>query len=102
VGFLVRRHGLLRTSSDGLAVGGVLIRHLVLPTAVSQTRAVLQRVRRRFGRRVALSLMTQYFPAYKAHQDPRLHRALRAAEKRRAWRFSRRFRIRRGWRQNDE
>jgi len=101
VGFLLRTYGPLRTDERGLAIGGVLIRHLVLPGHIGQTRGVLRRLRRRFGPRVPVSLMTQYFPAYKAHDDPLLRRALTEREKRRARGLSRRFRLGRGWRQQD-
>jgi putative pyruvate formate lyase activating enzyme len=101
VRWLHRRRGPLRLGPDGLAVGGVFVRHLALPGAVGQTRAAVRRMARLFGRRLTLSLMTQYFPAYKAHQDPLLHRPLHDGEKRRVRRLGRRLRLRGGWRQDD-
>ncbi len=98
---LLRTYGPLRLDEHGVATGGVLIRHLVLPGGLGETRAVLRRLRRCFGRRLAVSLMTQYFPAYKAPEHSLLRRALTDREKQRAWRLARRFRITRGWRQQD-
>lgn len=101
VGYLCRKYGPLRLDDTGMAASGVLIRHLVLPGQIAQSRKVLRLVSRRLGRRIPVSLMTQYFPAYKAHDDPELNRPLTRTEKRRVWRAARRFGIRQGWRQQD-
>jgi len=62
---MVRQVGPLRVGRDGLARRGVLVRHLVLPGGLGDTRAVLAALRR-IDPRVPLSLMYQYFPAYRA------------------------------------
>lgn len=101
VSFLVRLAGPLRTDDNGIATGGVLVRHLVLPGGRSQTPRVLRRFRRKFRGHVPLSLMTQYFPAYKAPHDPVFGRVLGRGEKRRAIRLARTLGLGRGWRQRD-
>jgi len=101
VRYLCRKYGPLRIADNGLADGGVLIRHLVLPGQVAQSRRVLRVLTRRLGRRIPVSLMTHSFPAYKAHDDSALCRPLNRTEKRRVWRAARRFGIRQGWRQQD-
>jgi putative pyruvate formate lyase activating enzyme len=62
---MLRQVGPLRVGRDGLARRGVLVRHLVLPGAGADTRAVLAALRR-LDAPVPVSLMYQYFPAHRA------------------------------------
>jgi len=61
---------------DGIALRGMLIRHLVLPGGLSQTREVLRWIARNLSEQTWISLMSQYFPAHKAVRDPVLGRRL--------------------------
>lgn len=63
---MFRQVGPLAVDRDGIAVRGVLIRHLVLPGRIGETRKVLRHLREAFGREVPLALMGQYFPAWRA------------------------------------
>lgn len=55
--------GALRIGPEtGLAVAGVLIRHLVLPGCLFDTRDILSAIKEKFGARTYLSLMSQYTP----------------------------------------
>jgi len=65
---------------DGLAVGGVLIRHLLLPSLLDETREILKFISSDLPARVPISLMTQYFPANKARDFPELDRKITDAE----------------------
>jgi len=65
-----RQVGPLQTNAEGLAVQGVLIRHLVLPHNLSGTDRLLSRLAREFGPEVWLSLMAQYFPCHLAAGNP--------------------------------
>ena len=62
---MARQVGPLQVGPDGLAQRGVLVRHLVLPGGVSDTRAVLASLQR-IDPLVPVSLMYQYFPAHRA------------------------------------
>ena len=62
---MVRQKGALVTDGDGIATGGVLVRHLVLPGEANETTAVFKAMRS-VDRSLPLSLMYQYFPAYRA------------------------------------
>jgi putative pyruvate formate lyase activating enzyme len=55
--------GPLQIDSDGLARRGVLIRHLVMPGALAETRASLEWVARQLGSDSYVNLMDQYHGA---------------------------------------
>jgi len=99
--WMVEHAGPLVVGSDGLAKSGVLIRHLVLPDNSSDTRMVLHGIKRRFDRTIPVSLLTQYFPAHRAHDQQLLARPLTNTEKESAMRMIRRLELTGGWRQAD-
>lgn len=51
---------------DGVALRGLLIRHLVLPNNQSDTKEIIDLVAENFGINTYLNLMDQYRPCYKA------------------------------------
>jgi putative pyruvate formate lyase activating enzyme len=59
-------------TEDGRAAGGMLVRHLVLPGRVDETREVLAWLAGEFGPEVWISLMAQYKPLYRAAREPGL------------------------------
>ena len=63
---MVRQVGFLSVGDDGIAARGVLVRHLVLPGRVGETEAVLAHLSERHGPELPLSLLGQYFPAWRA------------------------------------
>lgn len=79
-----RQVGPLRLDGEGMAVRGLLVRHLVLPNGLSQTAEVLHFLAGSLGREVAVSLMAQYFPRHRAPRHPLLSRPLAAGEYARA------------------
>lgn len=62
----------------GLAVSGILIRHLVLPGQVPNSLAVLDWLAETFRPTIPLSLMSQYRPCWKAPEE--MQRTLRPEE----------------------
>jgi len=90
----------LQLDDDGIATRGMVIRHLVLPQGLSQTRQVLAWIARELGTESAISLMAQYFPAYQAAQHPPLDRRISHAEYRDALRALEEFGLDNGWRQH--
>ncbi|MGZ3682065.1 MAG: radical SAM protein [Ktedonobacterales bacterium] len=81
---MYRQVGGLVLDEHGIAVRGLIIRHLVMPNRHAGTRDVLEWILREIGTDIGLSVMDQYFPAYKAHNDPELNRRLTWAEYREA------------------
>ncbi len=77
---MVRQVGFLATGEDGIATRGVLVRHLVLPGRVEETVRVLEHLKKVFGPDLPLSLMGQYFPAYRAPETPGFERKLTEEE----------------------
>lgn len=54
---------------EGIAKRGLIVRHLVLPKGLSDTVDVLQWLARNVSKSVAVSIMSQYNPAYQACTD---------------------------------
>ncbi len=75
-----RQVGTLRMDDRGIATGGLIVRHLVLPGGVSGTSECLAFVARELGPDTHVSLMSQYYPAHRAREHPRIARRLTAAE----------------------
>lgn len=70
---------------QGLLTRGVIVRHLVLPGALADTRAVLEFLARELPKGGFLtSLMSQYTPFYKAREHKALGRRISTYEYRRA------------------
>lgn len=74
--------GDLDIGGDGIAVTGLLVRHLVLPGDRADTTVVLDWLARTFGAELHLSLMAQYNPSHLAAQDffPELSTPLTTAQ----------------------
>ena len=62
IGRMLELSGQLVLDENGLAKKGVLIRHLVLPACIYDTRAVLSAIADHFGTDTYLSLMHQFTP----------------------------------------
>jgi putative pyruvate formate lyase activating enzyme len=77
-----RQVGPLTLGDDGLARRGVLIRHLVMPDCLDETRAILEWIADELGSEAYVNLMDQYYPAGKVDRErfPELCRRLRPAE----------------------
>ena len=77
-----RQVGLLETDEEGIATRGLIVRHLVLPCAVDETRRVLDAIKETLPIETCISLMSQYTPI-EGMKKP-LDRRITAAEYRRA------------------
>lgn len=78
-----RQCGQLILGEDSVAKRGVIVRHLVLPGSVDEARCVLDFLSENFPLEIAVSLMCQYVPMYKASFSP-LNRKLMKREYNRA------------------
>jgi putative pyruvate formate lyase activating enzyme len=73
---MYRQVGGLVVDDEGIARRGLIVRHLVMPADHAGTKEVLAWLAANLGPDIGLSVMDQYFPAYKAFNDPDLSRRL--------------------------
>lgn len=59
---------------DGIAVRGLLVRHLVLPGGTASSNKVIDWLAEHLGPDTAINVMGQYRPCYRAHKVERLRR----------------------------
>ena len=59
---MVRQVGSPHFDKEGIMLSGVIVRHLVLPGDIENSKAVLQKIHRVFGERIIISIMNQYTP----------------------------------------
>ncbi len=96
-----RQVGPLKLDEDGLARRGVLVRHLVMPGLIEETRAIMQFLSREVSPDTYINVMAQYYPAGRVSESryPEINRrltpaeyreALRAAQAAGLWRFDQR------------
>jgi len=71
--------GLLELDDDGIARRGLLVRHLVLPGQLENSKACLKFLAE-LSPEISVSIMSQYSPQYKADGVPELNRTLTAKE----------------------
>lgn len=64
----------LAVNEQGVAVSGLMIRHLVLPAGISGCEGSFKFITEELSADVPVSLMSQYFPAYKAAYDSNINR----------------------------
>ena len=74
--------GGLETGDDGLAKKGMIIRHLVLPSNLENSKKALKWVRDNLSPEINISIMAQYFPAFKVNEGecPEIARRLSREE----------------------
>lgn len=63
---MLRQVGHLRVNDEGIATGGLIIRHLVLPGGRAGSLETLSWISKNIGQETFIALMSQYFPAHKA------------------------------------
>ena len=63
-----RQVGGLKTDSMNVAYRGLLIRHLMLPGGLEDTKGVLDFIKEELSSDVLVNLMAQYYPSHKAYE----------------------------------
>jgi len=81
-----RQVGPLVTDEHGIAVRGVLLRHLVMPGGVAGTPEIMQWIVRELGSDTYVNLMAQYHPACRVSETeyPEINRCITQSEFRQA------------------
>ena len=75
-----RQVGDLVLDDDGVAVKGLLVRHLVMPGGLDETGEIMRFLARKVSRDTYVNVMDQYRPCGKAYQCPPIDRRLSNAE----------------------
>jgi len=72
---MFRQVGNLKVN-NGLVESGLIIRHLVLPNYIDNSKKVLSVIKETIGTSVTISLMSQYFPSFRVVNDEKLGRRI--------------------------
>lgn len=76
---MYRQVGQATFNEDGIITKGVIVRHLVLPNHLQNTKHILKWIKENLGD-IYVSIMAQYFPTYKAKGDSEIGRKLTKKE----------------------
>ena len=77
---MIKQVGVPRFDENDMIEKGVLIRHLVLPNHVENSKKVLLWIKENLPNEIYVSIMAQYFPTYKAKEDEKINRKLTPEE----------------------
>jgi putative pyruvate formate lyase activating enzyme len=78
----------LKTDERGVAVQGLLVRHLVLPEDLAGTVEIVRFLRDEISANTYINVMAQYRPCHRAHELPPLDRRITDQEYTRAVRLA--------------
>ena len=68
--------GNTKLDERGIIKKGLMIRHLVLPNNIENSKKILKWIKENIDDDVYINIMAQYFPTYKAKEDEKLNRKL--------------------------
>ncbi|MEW5946671.1 MAG: radical SAM protein [bacterium] len=94
---MYRQVGDLELDKNGVATRGVLVRHLVMPEDISGTKKVMEFIGEELSRKTYVSIMAQYFPAYRAKEYPEIQRRITRDEYKKALKYAEEKGILRSW-----
>ena len=77
---MYRQVGTPQLDDNGIMKKGLMIRHLILPNQVENSKQVLKWIKENVDNNVFVSIMAQYFPTYKAKEIEELNRKLTKEE----------------------
>jgi putative pyruvate formate lyase activating enzyme len=75
-----RQVGVAKIDQEGIIKRGLIIRHLVLPDNIAGTDKIMQFISTQLSKDTYISLMSQYFPCYKAAQFKEILRRITLKE----------------------
>lgn len=77
---MYRQVGAPKLNENGIIQKGLIIRHLILPNNIENSKKVLSWIKNNIDSSVYVSIMAQYFPCYKAKNINELNRKLTIEE----------------------
>jgi putative pyruvate formate lyase activating enzyme len=94
---MYRQVGVLEINNRGIARRGLLIRHLVLPSDIAGSKAVLDFIAGEISIESYVNIMDQYRPSFRAYQHPQLNRPITAEEYDQIVKYARNIGLHRGF-----
>lgn len=88
---IFRQVGDLIVDNRGIAVRGLILRHLILPNRIAGTESLLKFVAENLSKTTYLNLMRQYRPEYKAFDYPEIARRIKRDEYEEALNWARKY-----------
>jgi putative pyruvate formate lyase activating enzyme len=92
-----RQVGVAKIDNAGIIKRGLIIRHLVLPDNIAGTDKIMKFIAEGLSRDTYISLMSQYFPCYKASQFQEISRRITYREYQDAQAAMQRYGLHNGW-----
>ena len=77
---MYKQVGTAQFDENGIIQRGVIIRHLVLPNHLQNSKHILKWIKDNMPNDIYVSVMAQYFPTYRAKQDEYINRKLNLKE----------------------
>ena len=77
---MYRQVGIPQLNEKGIMQKGLMIRHLILPNQIENSKNVLKWIKENMNNNIYVSIMAQYFPTYKARELDELNRKLTREE----------------------
>ena len=77
---MYRQVGVPQLNEQGIMQKGLMIRHLILPNQIENSKNVLKWIKENMDNNIYVSIMAQYFPTYKARELDELNRKLTKEE----------------------
>jgi putative pyruvate formate lyase activating enzyme len=97
-----RQVGDLVVDEEGVAQKGLIVRHLILPNRIAGSEDSLSWLVREVSPRVAVSIMSQYYPANRAHRYQELNRKILPEEYAEVVEMVEKLGVENGWMQGME
>lgn len=94
---MFRQVGNLIMDKEATAKRGLMVRHLILPNNLASTEKILRFISEELSKDVYISLMSQYYPAYKANEFPEINRRITIKEYGEAFNLLIKYGFSNGW-----
>lgn len=99
---MYRQAGIAQFDKEGIMESGLIIRHLVLPNNLAGTDKIMRFIAQELSKDVYISLMSQYFPCYKAGDCLEISRRLSREEYKKAMETMYSYGLHNGWVQDEQ
>jgi putative pyruvate formate lyase activating enzyme len=94
---MYRQVGDLEVDDEGVAIKGLIVRHLILPDDIAGSEDSLTWLVKEISPTVFVSIMSQYYPAHRARRYPELNRKITPEEYHKVVRLVEKLGIENGW-----